>query len=290
MNAEVSAYLPCYNNEATILQAVQSIQNQTVPVSQLFVVDDASTDNSVALLEKSGVQVISNALNEGRGAVRAKAMLQADHEFVLCCDAGAALSPNFVERALPWFAEDNVVSVQGRIIQPPPKNVVDRWRGRHLFKLDAEFPALRKVSFYTSGAIVRKSIILDVGNYRTDFRYGEDQELGARLLANGYDSILDPDMVITATAKNNLWQVLERYSRWHAPIDRPISWRDYMKLIAYTYKVMVFEDLQSHDPASILITLLCPHYQFWHAPKKRAALPFSTENKANSKDVRTSKE
>src|SRR5271163_4059806 len=191
MTAQVSAYVPCYNNETTILRAVESIQNQTVPVSQLFVVDDGSTDNSVALLKNSGVQVIINAQNEGRGAVRAKAMLHAKHEFVLCCDAGAALSSNFVERALPWFADEHVVSAQGRITQAPAKNVVERWRGRHLFKLDAEFPALRKVSFYTSGAMVRKSAILAVGNYRTDYRHGEDQELGVRLLANGYDSILD---------------------------------------------------------------------------------------------------
>lgn len=168
-NVQVSAYLPCYNNEATILHAVQSVQNQTVPVSQLFVVDDASTDNSVALLEKSGVQVIRNSLNEGRGAVRAKAMLQANYEYVLSCDAGAVLSPNFVERALPWFAEEKMAAVQGRITQPPAKSVIERWRGRHLFKLNAEFPPLRKASFSTGGAMVRKSIILALEITATTF-------------------------------------------------------------------------------------------------------------------------
>ena len=36
---KVSAYILCYNNQETILQAVDSVKNQTLRVDELFVID-----------------------------------------------------------------------------------------------------------------------------------------------------------------------------------------------------------------------------------------------------------
>ena len=234
MNRSVSAYLPCYNNQATILDAIKSIQNQTLPVSELFVVDDGSSDNSVSIVEAAGVKVIRNSVNEGRGAVRAKAMLHATNEFVLSCDAGIALPPQFVHDCLSWLASDKtdqnkIAAVHGRIVQAGAKTVSERWRGRHLLKIDANHSLSRQSLFVTTGAIVRKSIILSLGNYDSKLRYGEDKELGQRLLSAGYDVIFDPKIEITAISENNVWQVLERYSRWHAAVDTRASWQEYLK-------------------------------------------------------------
>ena len=49
---EISAYIPCFNNSKTILEASLSIMNQSYPVSEFFVIDDGSTDNSVRILQE----------------------------------------------------------------------------------------------------------------------------------------------------------------------------------------------------------------------------------------------
>ena len=36
----VSAYIPCFNNEKSVVDTIQSIRAQSVTVQQLFVIDD----------------------------------------------------------------------------------------------------------------------------------------------------------------------------------------------------------------------------------------------------------
>jgi glycosyltransferase involved in cell wall biosynthesis len=59
----ISAYVPCFNNEATVGQALASLQRQTYPVDELFLVDDGSTDGSRAVAEQMGVRVVAMGCN-----------------------------------------------------------------------------------------------------------------------------------------------------------------------------------------------------------------------------------
>lgn len=265
MNTNVSAYIPCFNNEATIVQAITSIRSQTVAVSEFFLIDDCSTDNSVALAEGEGISVIKHSLNEGRGAVRAEAMRHAKNELVLSCDAGIVLAPDFVERSLPWLTRDKIAAVHGRVLQAPARNAAERWRGRHLFKIDAELQPSHFSSLLTGGAVMRKSIVVSLGNFNEILLFGEDKDLGDRLLKANYQVVFDPEMKMTAISQNNLRQVLERYGRWYSSQSGRMNWLDYGKLISYSIKVMAKEDLQAHDWQAALISLMCPHYQFWSA-------------------------
>ena len=67
------------------------------------------------------------------------------------------LEPAFVEKALPWFEEPRVAAVFGRITQPPAGGVAERWRGRHLFKVDLVQQSYRQASLSTWGTVVRAS-------------------------------------------------------------------------------------------------------------------------------------
>ncbi len=104
----ISAYIPTHNNAQTIELALQSLKNQSAPVSELFVIDDYSHDLSVAIAEAAAVPVIRQSSHLGRGAMRNQAMLQAENELVLCLDAGKVLGPDFVEKALSWFEDPKV--------------------------------------------------------------------------------------------------------------------------------------------------------------------------------------
>ncbi|MBC8065420.1 MAG: glycosyltransferase, partial [Chlorobia bacterium] len=56
---KVAACVPAYNNEATIAQAVMSLRSQTVPVDDVFVVNDGSTDATLAAAAGAGARVVT---------------------------------------------------------------------------------------------------------------------------------------------------------------------------------------------------------------------------------------
>ena len=115
--------------------------------------------------------------------------------------------------------------------------------------------------------LIRKSAVLAVGNFNPLLRHSEDEELGERLLAAGYDIVFDPSATYICNVRNTLTQVLERYWRWNAGSDeinwKIRSWRSYLKNIVYSVKVMAREDIKNGDLAASCISLICPHYGFW---------------------------
>lgn len=263
-----SAYVPCFNNAATIRGAVESVLRQSTAPAEVIVVDDGSSDDSMSRLTSLPVRIVAHPTNRGRGAARARAMEEAQSEFVLCCDATNTLAPSFAARAMTWFDETRVAAVFGRITQPPGGNAVHRWRGRHLYKLDvadwSPDTITHRASLATYGAVVRRAAVLQVGNYAASLRRSEDFELGRRLLTGGWDVVQDASLGISAAAENTLLQVLERYWRWNAGEDERRTWQEYARTIKYS-ATLALEEIRAGDPAVAGITLLCPHYCFWRS-------------------------
>lgn len=260
---DYSAYIPCFNNAATLARAIESVCDQSRPPAELFVVDDASTDCSVSIAESMGVRVVRHDANQGRGAVRARAMNEARCDLVLGCDAVNQLEAGFCAKALQWFDNNDLAGVCGIMIQGSSTCAAIRWRGRHLFKYADTVQPLHKAPLATGGAFLRASSVKKVGNFNKDLRHSEDADLGQRLVAAGYDLVRDPALRIFALEHNTTAKVLERYWRWNAGAHEQIDLRGYLKLMGYAIKVMAAKDLAARDYRALLITLMCPHYQFW---------------------------
>ena len=270
MNAKppISAYVPCYNNADSLSRVIRSILAQTHAVAEVLVVDDGSRDGSAAVARGLGARLVSHPVNLGRGAARARAMLEAQHEFVLCCDGTKPIQETFVEGALRWFARDNVAAVFGALVQQEPTTVAHRWRGRHLFKHCSAYLETHSEYFATYGAVVRKSAVMQVGNYNPGLRDNEDGDLGARLRAGGYELISDRNILIFEVATDSVGRVLERdwrWRRWNGGRGEDRSWGGYLRSALRSVSDMAKEDLRSLDFGSVPVSLLSPHYRFWRS-------------------------
>lgn len=258
---DVSAYIPCFNSEATIAEAIESIAKQSRAVSELFVVDDASTDRSRDVARSLGVRVVQLDRRGGRGAVRARAMFEAKCELVLSCDSSKRLCPDFVERATGLFADSSVAAIFGRIVQDEAKTAAGRWFARHALGAGSGDEIKHHASLNTAAAIVRRQVVLDVGNFDGRLRQSEDRELGDRLIANGYDVVADPGLIVTMRECSGVHSALERFWRWHAGARPAVSPVAYLKQILYALKVMARADIADSDLAGLAISLTSPHYQ-----------------------------
>ena len=274
-NTSYTAYIPVYNQAATIGRALASLRAQTIPPAEIIVVDDCSTDDSAKIAQAAGATVLRQSVNLGRGAARARAVEAARHELILGLDAGNQLPPDFAEHALAHFAgAPRLASVHGWFIQSNSGNVVERWRSRHLFALPAP-SLLRDAVHVTSGYICRRSALLAVGNYNVNWRAGEDAELGHRLQAAGWEVWLDPTLGVECLSSDTVASVFERYARWNetdAPAPDARLWRDYLKRCSYAVKVLAARDIQARDWAAVPLSLAIPHYLARRAwQRKRAA-------------------
>ncbi len=82
----VSAVIPCYNGERYVVDAVESVFAQTEPRVEVIVVDDCSSDSSVALLEPllsdPRLRILRHSGNRGIAAARNTGIRASSAEFV----------------------------------------------------------------------------------------------------------------------------------------------------------------------------------------------------------------
>ena len=276
-----SAYVPVFNQAATLSACLASLCAQTIPPFEIIVVDDGSSDDSVNIAESSGAKVLRQPSNLGRGAARARAIQMASCDYLLGCDAGNRLPPDFSQRALQHFANaPKLAALHGWFMQTRGGNTVNRWRSRHLFARPS--PGIdRHAVHVTAGCVVRRSAVLEVGNYDILLRAGEDAELGRRLASAGWEVWLDPDLGIECLTRDTASSVFERYARWNetdAPAPDARLWRDYFKRCSYAVKVLAVRDLREGDLSAAMLSLVLPHYLAKRA-KKRSIGPATQPGK-----------
>lgn len=113
----VSAIIPNYNYADFITERIDSIIHQTYPVSELIVLDDCSTDNSVDVIRKkldqiTGIQtkLIVNEKNSGSVFSQwQKGIREAHGEYFWICEADDSADPAFLETVMKGFDDPEVV-------------------------------------------------------------------------------------------------------------------------------------------------------------------------------------
>lgn len=257
--------MPFYNTKSTIVSALQSLADQSIPINELFGLDDGSTDGGQQLLVFNGFRCLHQPTNLGRGAARNRAISEATGDLVVFCDATNVLPKEFVGSLLHWFDDPKVAAVFGWIQDPHPRGAVSRWRARHLFKAGHPMKVERQATLITYGTILRRVAVLQVGNFNPSLPHSEDAELGKRLLQAGFDVVADPSVPVICNVENTLWHVMERYCRWYFGDDHHLSYSVFVKSVAYSLTVMFKEDLRNFDFKAGLISLLLPYYRLFRS-------------------------
>jgi cellulose synthase/poly-beta-1,6-N-acetylglucosamine synthase-like glycosyltransferase len=127
------AILVAAHNEELVVEATIRSAASAVPLSNVFVVSDGSTDRTSELAAAAGATVLD--LHPNRGKAGALTALIEDFELarrfevVLLLDADTQLSPDYLASGLPLFDDPEVVAVAGRAMtlpDPRPPTFVGR--------------------------------------------------------------------------------------------------------------------------------------------------------------------
>ena len=105
VDGRITVVMPCYNAELYLEDAVNSVFNQTHRETELIVIDDGSTDNSLSILNKLSVihddqLVILQQENSGPYPARNAALSIASGQYIAFLDADDYWAPDCLSKLL----------------------------------------------------------------------------------------------------------------------------------------------------------------------------------------------
>jgi hypothetical protein len=129
----ISVVVPNYNYARYLRQRLTSIRVQTFPIFEVIVLDDASTDDSLAVLDELAqempeLRVVRNDRNGGSVIKQwARAVAEAKGDLLWIAEADDFAEPGFLATMAPCFADPEVVLAYSQSRQVDPDGNIIAW-------------------------------------------------------------------------------------------------------------------------------------------------------------------
>lgn len=217
---DIAVVITAYDQGPLVAEAVASVRAQTVPCTEIVVVDDGSTAAaSLAVLDRlsaSGVRVLRQE-NRGVSAARNAGIAATRAPLVAVLDGDDRFAPEFLERVLPLLTDPEVVAASSWLRLFGAVDAIARPTGGSLvdFLHRNACPA---------AAVLRRTAWQAAGRYAEQMRSGfEDWDLFLGLLARGGSIAVLPEPLIeyrTAPTSANVRSMTQRLDLYRLLIDR----------------------------------------------------------------------
>ena len=186
--------MPAFNAARFAAEAIGSVLRQTHGAWKLLVIDDGSTDDTLAIARAfealdARVKVLSQP-NAGIANTMNRALGLVDSEWVACMHADDVMLPQRLERQAAFVRENGGVAVASSLVVLIDEAGREIGRSRSPLKSAG---AVRRtvaaggcVAFHHPATMFRKSVVQGVGGYRQEFWPAEDTELFNRVAGAGH--------------------------------------------------------------------------------------------------------
>ncbi len=216
----VTVIVPAYNERANIAAAVRSLVGNDYPDVDVIVVDDGSTDDTAAIVERlrlPRVRVIRQD-NAGKPAALNAGIAAARTELLVLVDGDTVLERDAVGRLVQPFVDPYVGAVSGNAKIANRGGLLGRWQ--HLeyvmgFNLDRRMFEVGQCMPTIPGAIgaFRREVLTDVGGVPAD-TLAEDTDLTMAIVRAGWHVPYVDDAVAWTEAPGSLRQLWRQRYRW----------------------------------------------------------------------------
>jgi len=189
-----SVVLPLHNKESHVKRSIDSILNQTFATFELIVVDDASTDGSLRVVEQYNDPRIRifrrDTPGPGGYAARNLGIREAQHPWIAFLDADDAWEPDYLEHIRQAIGEQkdiHVFTAGYSFVDAGKKNANYYYRkfagkGNHRFDF-AGF--LRYKPIWTGAVVILRQVLLATGMFPEGRSLrGGDQDTWLRVMAS----------------------------------------------------------------------------------------------------------
>lgn len=193
----VSVIMPCYNNASYVGAALESVLSQDYPNFEVIVVDDGSTDNSVAVLEQFGDRItVIQQPNQGPAAARNNGLKAASGKYVAFNDSDDFWLPGKLSAQITYLEQNPDIGLcycdwAVWNSEVPFNEMTSRFtRREQKLQTDPDYTGwlylqlLEDSIIHTITAVIRRKVLDDIGLFNADYRIGEDHDLWLRISYN----------------------------------------------------------------------------------------------------------
>lgn len=211
----ITVIIPVKNAESQIGKCLFAVVNQSISPKEIILVDGYSTDKTVDIAKKYPVKIIYEDFGTVGGA-REIGVENASNAYIAFTDADCIPDVDWLKHLLEEF-DDNVIGVGGctknigdGLWEVSISNVLDTFLGSAMSVQDRCHKKHHSVkSISGCNSIYRRSDIIKVGGFKTDYYINEDTDLNQRLLKFG-KIVYTPDAIVFHDQKRNLLQFIRR--------------------------------------------------------------------------------
>ena len=187
----VSVICLSYNHEAYVVEALNSVINQTYPNIELLIADDYSTDHSVGKIQDwlenhPEVHFLVNEKNLGNTKTFNQLAKKAKGEFIIDLAADDILLPNCIENQIKTFQNSkykNLGIVYGNLIEIDEKgNFISNYYTKEDHPESGNIYKMvigRTTKICSVSSMIKKSVLEKLGYYDENLAY-EDLDLWIR--------------------------------------------------------------------------------------------------------------
>lgn len=220
MLPQVTVIVPAFNEAATLADTLLSLQQQSMPIAEVIVVDDCSTDGTGAIARAHGATVLRPPSNTGsKAGAQTLALPRVITEFVVAVDADTTLAPDALEQLMKVFSgEEGLAAACGFVL---PRKVRTVWeRGRYIEYLFA-FNFYKQVQDFYGKPIIasgcfsmyRTASLRTCGGWSTR-TLAEDMDLTWTFYERGWRVRFVPDAVAYPLEPERYLHLRAQLRRW----------------------------------------------------------------------------
>lgn len=184
----ISVILPTYNAERYVAESIHSILAQTFGDFELLVVDDGNTDNTHAIVRAiadNRIRLIKNNANLGIPQTRNIALVAAKGEFVASQDADDISHSTRLEKQIAYMRAHPEVGVVG--VNRQTMDAKGKIRNHKPMPPKIDIRQLQEGNrVISASAMMRHSVVREVGGYDEWFATAEDYDLWLRMAGIAY--------------------------------------------------------------------------------------------------------
>ncbi len=205
MNSLISVIVPIYNAEPYLAKCIESLLQQSHTALQIILVNDGSTDNSLAIAQdyaarEQRILLYSLDTNQGQSAARNEGLMHATGEYISFVDADDYIDPDFYEYMLQHIGNLDCVQIGYRRVTKHGKVILQKLP-KHFYQFTSPCMRLYRREHFTQNhlsfptGMIYEDVVFSLDFWATHPRYKMLPYTGYNYLANTFSTTATRNLV-----------------------------------------------------------------------------------------------